>query len=86
MKAIALMTILLAFLIGCDQRKELTLQDGYEVVRVYGDAHSIIKPTGRELVMSNVVNVADDELYIIGLREVSNPKIKIPSGFMRKTT
>lgn len=67
-------------LLGCDGRKNLELQDGFTVTRIYGDAHAVGKPNGRLLIMPNVVDAIDDEYYLVGLRNKSDPEFKIPEG------
>lgn len=66
--------------IGCSKREDLFLQDGFKILRIYGDAHSIVTPTGHELVMPNVVKVKDDENFIVGLRSKAEPAPSLPKG------
>ena len=67
-------------LLGCEGRKNLELQDGFTVTRIYGDAHAIGKPNGRLLIMPNVVDAIDNEDYLVGLRKKSDSEFKIPEG------
>lgn len=65
---------------GCDTRENYQLQDGFEIIRVYGDAHSIVTPEGRELVMPNVVEVRDDKFFLVGLRKKVEPAMTHSEG------
>lgn len=75
-----LIIICIVALLGCEGRKNLELQDGFTVMRIYGDAHAIGKPNGRLLIMPNVVDAIDDEDYLVGLRKKSEPEFKVPEG------
>ena len=72
--------LILIALSGCEKRKEIILQGGYKPVRLYGDAHSILKPNGKELIMPNVVYAVDNESFLVGLRQRAKPELKLPSG------
>ncbi|WNO11240.1 hypothetical protein [Teredinibacter sp. KSP-S5-2] len=80
MSRVLILCAFIFFLSGCEEREEIKLQGGYEIIRVYGDAHSIATPDGRELVMPNVVSAKDDSLYIIGRTEAPVPAITLPEG------
>lgn len=75
-----LIIICIVALLGCEGRKNLELQDGFTVTRIYGDAHAIGMPNGSILIMPNVVDAIDDEDYLVGLRKKSDPEFKIPEG------
>ncbi len=68
--------ILGGLLNGCifKERKQITLHYGYKIVRMYGDAHSLVSVESREIVMPNVVRATDNERYIVGLRTAASPK------------
>ncbi|MCL1052240.1 hypothetical protein L2755_21900 [Shewanella abyssi] len=62
---------------GCEEREKIQLKGGYEAIRIYGDAHSLVKPDRKILVMANVVRAIDNDTYIIGLREEAIPKASV---------
>ena len=70
---------------ACESREELHPKDGYSIIRIYGDAHSLMKPNGRELVMPNVVDISDNEMFIIGLRIKADPELILPEYKLDKS-
>jgi len=76
MKIIHAMT-LVCFLAACEERDALDVHYGFDIVRVYGDAHSLIDPDGRVIILPNVTEVKDDKRYIIGYRAPSEPEFSV---------
>ena len=77
MKRLTLFTLVLCLLLpGCNRR--FKLQDGFRAVSIHGDTRILAKPDNRIVIRQSVIAVADNEKFIIGLREEADPKPRFP--------
>ena len=72
---------LILVLVGCTEKPQVQLGDGFRYVRSAGSVHSIAKSNGESLIYGDVQGVNDAGQYITGLRIPADPPIHFPKGF-----
>lgn len=80
-----LLIFMLLIFSGCSLEEKFELSSDYKYIRNYGSVHSIAIKQDNGMygdgIWGDVIEVEENENFIIGRRIIADPKIDIPNGF-----